>query len=79
LEDVPVDFDYYPDTDTLILRLRRWPDDAATYSAANFTVIVSELGDIVEVEIRGASHFLARAHAAGVPFPAPTAGNSSAS
>ncbi|MDT8305776.1 MAG: hypothetical protein RRC07_07555, partial [Anaerolineae bacterium] len=65
----------YPDTDTLILRLRRWPDGAATYSAANFTVIVSDLGDIVEVEIRGASHFLARAHAAGIPFPVPSAGD----
>jgi hypothetical protein len=78
MEDVPVDFDYYPDTDTLILRLRHWPDGAATHSAANFTVVVSELGDIVEVEIRGASHFLARASAAGVPFPAPAAGDSSA-
>jgi hypothetical protein len=78
LEDLPVDFDYYPDTDTLILRLRHWPDGASTYSAANFTVVVTDLGDIVEVEIRGASHFLARAHAAGVPFPAPAPGNSSA-
>lgn len=69
-----MDFDYYADTDTLILRLRRWPDGATTYSAANFTVVVSDLGDIVEVEIRGASHFLARAHTAGVPFPIP--GNS---
>lgn len=69
-----MDFDYYPETDTLILRLRRWPDGATTHSAANFTVVVSELGDIVEVEIRGASHFLARAQAAGVSFPVP--GNS---
>lgn len=70
-----MDFDYYPETDTLILRLRRWPDDAATYSGANFTVVVSELGDIVELEIRGASHFLARAQAAGIPFPTLSSGD----
>jgi hypothetical protein len=75
VEDSPVDFDYYLETDTLILRLRRWPDDAATYSGANFTVVVSDLGDIVELEIRGASHFFTRAQAAGIPFPAPSTGD----
>jgi hypothetical protein len=59
-------FDYYPDSDTLIISLRHWPHDARTYSASGFTVVASELGDIVELEIRNASHFLARALDAGI-------------
>lgn len=62
-------FDYFPDTDTLIVRLRRWPDGVSTYSAGNFMVAVSQLGDIVELEIRGASQFLERALAEGVTGP----------
>jgi hypothetical protein len=62
-------FDYYSETDTLIIRLRRWPHDAQMKSAGNFTVVVTELGDIVELEIRNASGFLARALAEGIPLP----------
>lgn len=62
-------FDYYPDTDTLILRLRRWPADAQVHSSGPFTVAVTSAGDVVELEIRNASHFLARALAEGVPLP----------
>ena len=62
-------FDYYPDTDTVILRLRRWPSEAQVHSSGPFTVVVSDIGDLVEVEIRNASHFLSRALAEGVPLP----------
>lgn len=63
-------FDYYPDTDTLILRFRRWPAEAQVYSSGPFTVVASEIGDLVEVEIRNASRLLSRALAEGVPLPA---------
>ena len=62
-------FDYYPDTDTLILRLRRWPAESDVYSSGPFTIVVSNIGDLVEVEIRNASRFIERALAEGVPFP----------
>ena len=61
-------FEYYPETDTLIVSMRHWPEGARTYSSGPFTVTVSELGDLVEVEIRSASKFLARARAEGVPL-----------
>lgn len=62
-------FDYYPDTDTLILRLRRWPTEAQVHSSGPFTVVVTDTGDVVELEIRNASRFMARALAEGVPLP----------
>ena len=62
-------FDYYPDTDTLIISFRRWPEETSTYSSGPFTVVVSSLGDLVELEIRSASRFLARAMQEGVSLP----------
>lgn len=60
-------FEYYAETDTLIISIRHWPEGAKTYSSGPFTVTISELGDLVELEIRSASHFLTRALAEGVP------------
>ena len=62
-------FDYYEETDTLIVRLQRWPDGARTYSSGPFTVVTDESGELVELEIRRASHFLARALAEGIKLP----------
>lgn len=61
-------FDYYPDTDTLIVRFRRAPHNIDILQGGNFTVIAGELGDLVEVEIRGARGFIARALSEGVPL-----------
>jgi hypothetical protein len=61
-------FEYYAETDTLIVSLRHWPEGAQTYSSGPFTVTVSELGDLVELEIRNASAFLNRALTEGVPM-----------
>jgi hypothetical protein len=60
-------FDYYPDTDTLIVRLRRAPATIGQFHGGPFTVITGDMGDLVEIEIRHASHFLARALSEGVP------------
>ena len=62
-------FDYYEETDTLILRMQRWPDEAQTFSSGPFTVVVDGSGELIELEIRRASHFLARALGEGVSLP----------
>lgn len=62
-------FDYYEETDTLIMRMQRWPDEAKTYSSGPFTVVVDDSGELIELEIRRASHFLSRALAEGVMLP----------
>lgn len=63
-------FDYYPDTDTLIVRFRRAPHTIDIFESANFTVVTGQMGDLVEVEIRDISLFLERLVAEGVPLPA---------
>lgn len=65
----PAMFDYYPETDTLIISFRRWPEETSTYSSGPFTVVVSSLGDLVELEIRNASRFFVRAKQEGIPLP----------
>lgn len=60
-------FEYYSETDTLIISMRHWPEGAQTYSSGPFTVTVSQMGDLVELEIRSASRFLTRALEEGVP------------
>ena len=54
-------FDYYPETDTLIVRLQRAPQSISEYKGANFIAVTGERGELVELEIRDASRFLARA------------------
>lgn len=61
-------FDYYPDTDTLIVRFRRAPHNIEIFESANFTVVTGQMGDLVEVEIRDISLFLERLVAEGVPL-----------
>jgi hypothetical protein len=63
-------FDYYPDTDTLIVRFSRAPHNIDIFESANFTVVTGQMGDLVEVEIRDISLFLERLVAEGVPFKA---------
>lgn len=59
-------FDYYPETDTLIVRLQRAPQSISEYKGANFIAVTGERGELVELEIRRASRFLARALAEGI-------------
>lgn len=59
-------FDYYPETDTLIVRLQRAPQSISEYKGANFIAVTGERGELVELEIREASRFLARALAEGI-------------
>lgn len=61
-------FDYYPDTDTLIVRFRRAPHNIEIFQGGNFTAVAGDMGDLVEVEIRGARSFIARALSEGVPL-----------
>lgn len=59
-------FDYYPETDTLIVRLQRAPQSISEYRGGNLIAVTGELGELVELEIRHASQFLARALAEGI-------------
>lgn len=70
---------YDRDADTLTVTLGAQPREPREYEAGDFTVVVDEDGSLIELIIRDAGSFVARALAAGVevegaPEAAPSEG-----
>jgi hypothetical protein len=57
---------YNKDTDTLTITLGSESDDTFEYKAGDFTVVVDDIDNMVEITIANASRFIAQALGAGV-------------